>query len=380
MSSSLPLWLTLTLATAVAADSAVLTDWGAAPAPAPAKAPSVPLPPSQGGATRAKAVGFLLGAQHGDGGWGSGDHGSNGQGAASDVATTAFTVLALQRDAAGSGRHLTAMKRGALFVVEAVEQAPAGPQLRTPEGTQIQRKLGPLVDTHLAGLMLGEVVGTFDQATDLRVRRALDIVTSKIASAQRADGSFDGNAWAPVLSTALASQGLARAVQVGAKVDKDVLDKSDTYQNNVGKGDTSQSAGINLYAVASGFANAAKMATRTGSAAPTASAQAEAIEVSADAVQAIRSDDGSFVAGFGSLGGEEMLSYMMISDGMAAKGGAEWDAWNRKISGILGSAQDAQGSWQGHHCITSQVFSTAGGVMTLAAGDMANWRRLHPTG
>lgn len=354
---------------------------GAAPAPAaPAKTTVAPLPPSQGGAARAKAVGFLLGAQHADGGWGSGEHGSSGQGSASDVATTAFTVLALQRDAAGNGRHLGPMKRGAMFVVEAVENAPSGPLLRTPEGTQIQRKLGPLVDTHLAGLMLGEVVGTFNHATDLRVRRALDIVTSKIAAAQRADGSFDGNAWAPVLSTALASQGLARAVQVGAKVEKSVLDKSDAYQNNVGKGDSSQAAGIGLYAVASGFANAAKMATRTGAAAPTAAAQEEAREVMADAAATIRSDDGSFVGGFGSLGGEEMLSYMMISDGMAAKGGAEWDAWNRKISGILGAAQDAQGSWQGHHCITSQVFSTAGGVMTLAAGDMANYRRLHPTG
>jgi hypothetical protein len=78
------------------------------------------------------------------------------------------------------------------------------------------------------------------------------------------------------------------------------------------------------------------------------------------------------MAGYGSIGGEEMLSYMMISDTLAAMGGDEWTAWEGKVGGFLVGTQNADGSWAGHHCITSPVFVTAGAVMTLAAGDFAS--------
>ena len=42
-----------------------------------------------------------------------------------------------------------AIRNGTIYVVKAVETAPKGPRLNTPEGTQIQYKLGQLVDTHM---------------------------------------------------------------------------------------------------------------------------------------------------------------------------------------------------------------------------------------
>jgi hypothetical protein len=60
---------------------------------------------------------------------------------------------------------------------------------------------------------------------------------------------------------------------------------------------------------------------------------------------------------------------MMISDTMAERGGDDWDDWSRKIGSHLVATQNADGSWSGHHCITSTTFVTAAAVMTLGSGD-----------
>ena len=83
----------------------------------------------------------------------------------------------------------------------------------------------------------------------------------------------------------------------------------------------------------------------------------------------MRSDAARLIAGFGSIGGEEMLSYMMISDALAEEGGDDWKSWERKIGGHLAATQNADGSWSGHHCITSTPFVTAAAVMTLGSGN-----------
>jgi hypothetical protein len=64
-----------------------------------------------------------------------------------------------------------------------------------------------------------------------------------------------------------------------------------------------------------------------------------------------------------------MLSYMMISDSMVEAGGDPWKEWEQRIGNNLLATQNADGSWSGHHCITSTTFVTAAAVMTLASGD-----------
>src|SRR5689334_16723939 len=87
------------LSTALAGESAVLSDYGTA-APAPAPVPSHAASDSRAGASeRARGVAWLLKEQRADGGWSSGNFGTDGRGAASDVATTAWCTLALFRDA-----------------------------------------------------------------------------------------------------------------------------------------------------------------------------------------------------------------------------------------------------------------------------------------
>jgi hypothetical protein len=362
------------------------------PAPVPVAAASAPVaaPPSptpepravvargatmssEALAARSEGAAWLVAHQHADGGWASGGHRATSA-VQSDVATTAFALLALHRDAAGGGANRAAVTRGVEFVVRAVETAPDGPRLATPDGTQIQRKLGPLVDTHMAALALGEVLPTLAPPLRARARRALERVVDKVEGAQNADGSFDANGWAPVLSTGLAAQGLTQASDVGVEVDKDVLARSDGYQSGLTGSagfDASDGAGVELYAVASSLRGNSSTAVRQGSSAPAQAQRQEAAAAADAAASRVAASPDRIIAGFGSVGGEEMLSYMMISDTLAEKGGEEWTTWEAKIGAFLASAQNADGSWVGHHCITSQAFATAGGVLTLAAGDHA---------
>ena len=79
----------------------------------------------------------------------------------------------------------------------------------------------------------------------------------------------------------------------------------------------------------------------------------------------VRSDH--FVAGFGSNGGEEFLSFLNISESLLIKGGKDWEDWDAKMVKGLEKAQDKDGSWQGHHCITGKTFCTAGALLVLMA-------------
>ncbi len=74
-----------------------------------------------------------------------------------------------------------------------------------------------------------------------------------------------------------------------------------------------------------------------------------------------------FVAGFGNNGGEEFLSFMNISETLVLKGGKDWEEWDTKMLKGLEKAQDKDGSWQGHHCITGKTFCTAGALLVLMA-------------
>ena len=72
-------------------------------------------------------------------------------------------------------------------------------------------------------------------------------------------------------------------------------------------------------------------------------------------------------SGFGNNGGEEFLSYMMTSEAKVITGGDSWDSWHGRLVNLFGSIQNENGSWSGHHCITSPVFCTAAVILALTA-------------
>ena len=73
--------------------------------------------------------------------------------------------------------------------------------------------------------------------------------------------------------------------------------------------------------------------------------------------------------GFGSNGGEEFLSYLQTGESMIINKDTEWKQWYDNISGRMIKIQNEDGSWNGHHCITSPVFCTATSLLILSVNN-----------
>jgi len=230
--------------------------------------------------------------------------------------------------------------------------------------------------------MLGEMADTQDDATNATIKTALSSVIARVQQAQQADGSFDSKGWAPVLSSSVAASSLYRAQELGIKVDEEVFEKNDRYQRakikapSVAGGmaelDSSEGAGVDLYSAATTLKGNYEARRRSDA----KDVDKKASEVAEEAAYGRIAGKGSeqLFSGFGSVGGEEMLSYMMISDTLADTGGTKFEDWDKKVSGYLAGIQNSDGSWAGHHCITSRTFVTAAAMMSLGAPEAATLR------
>jgi len=318
---------------------------GEAPKPPPAPPKTIDMK---------RPMAWLLDAQGKDGGWGT------EKGAPEDVATTAIATIALLRygSTLSAGEHQDAVRRGVKYIVQAIKAVPPEKLEIQAEGTQPQRKLGRYIDTYLAAQALGELSPTATSLEDRHeVSDALDRVISKVMKLQRQDGSFQGQGWAPVLSSAFAHGGLYAAKAAGSHVvTEDAIARANAnmeaqYDARKKAFESGDSAGVPLYSAAGSLGAAARQGNMEGDA---AKAAREAMK------------DESFLRGFGTYGGEEHVSYMMTSEALAKVGGDEWSRWDKNIRTRLAFIQRADGTWRGDHCITSTTFCTAASLITLA--------------
>ncbi len=330
-----------------------------------------------------KGAKWIASVQGKNGGWGQ-DGGetsyvrqnehleSNGN----DVANTAVAALALRR--AGK-QYQPAVNRALDFIMRNVEESPAdGLQITKVNGTQIQRKLGPYIDTFLTSMLLSEIDGTMPTATEnLRVRKALEKCVAKIEHNQQTDGSWNvGGGWAPILGTSMASRSLYVAQQKGVMVEARAMDRADNYTKqamatppvSVGSGGgygggtyrvdgvapaSAASAGVPLYQ----SAQALEQLSRTEKDRKANAPQINAIKQQLTSAR--------FVTGFGSMGGEEFFSYLNISDSLRRTGGDDYNRWHAQITETILKLQNEDGTWAGQHCITGRVATTAAAILNL---------------
>jgi hypothetical protein len=403
-----------------------------------------------------KALAWLAEHQNKNGGWGQGEEMPNMRASSRDelrdtpnIADTCIAALALIRsgNTPAKGPYRDAVAKAVRFVEQSVESSDsASIAVTTVQGTRVQQKLGPNIDTFLASLLLAEVKGRMnDESEDRRVTAALDKVLDKINRHQKADGSFDGQGWAPILADCLCGKGINRARQAGANVPamalarsengakmaamamsapaapvgasglggaagvvtvgssaggigsftSDTAVRSDTARPSLSSGARSVgsvgagAAGVELYGRSANISqlqdavNTAKLETprlldeaRNASTAEQRNkarkrldeiADTEKVHQKAQAEVIDRLADPQFIAGFGSNGGEEFLSYMNLAETLVVKGGDEWKSWDEKMTANLNRIQNEDGTWTGHHCITGRTFCTSTALLVLLA-------------
>ncbi|MGB0918378.1 MAG: hypothetical protein ACPGU4_12370, partial [Flavobacteriales bacterium] len=218
----------------------------------------------------------------------------------------------------------------------------------------------------------------------------------KIQDGQMADGSTKGAGWAGVLQSSLATNALEAAEYAGAEVDADKLENARKYQTDnfdaeSGNVKTDKGAGIVLYSVSGSARAAAKDARKAKERVAEAKEQGllkEAEEITADVLrkigfsedEAIKSETSykvyenakqtaqreDVMSGFGNNGGEEFLSFLQTGEGLVIAKDNSWRNWYDDISGKMVKIQNQDGSWNGHHCITSPVFCTATCLLILS--------------
>src|SRR5262252_425462 len=205
-----------------------------------------------------KGARWLASVQGADGGWGQ-DGGETSymrqtehlESTGNDVANTAVAALALLE--AGYA-YRPNVDRAVDFILRRVERSPQdGLAVTDQQGTQIQRKLGPYIDTFLTSMLLARVDGTLPKADqNARVRHALEKCVAKIERNQKSDGSWNvAGGWAPVLGTSMASRSLFEAQQKGVIVSNQVMSLATNYTvNAIGAAPPPASPSIRAGAVA----------------------------------------------------------------------------------------------------------------------------------
>lgn len=351
------------------------------------------------------AAKWLITAQNKDNGWGAGSHSAqmnrDPHAVDSDPATTAMAAMSLMRvDESGLYGTYKDEIMGALeFINTSVEnRSPNSATITSLTGTQIQRKLGNQIDVILSSQFLSNVLEQMSK-NDKNYERTkvnLDVCAKLIAENQEQDGSTKGGGWAGVLQSSLAGNALESAEKVGARVDKKALERAQNYQKGnmdekTGAVETDRAAGIVLYSVSSSSRATAKEARvakdlmekgkkegklssdaeintenlkTIGLSAPEAQRMATAYEVNKQSNKIVQQED--VISGFGNNGGEEFLSYLQSLESMLVAKDNSWKTWYDNIGGRLVRVQEKNGSWTGHHCITSPVFCTATCILFLS--------------
>ena len=355
-----------------------------------------------------KGMEWLKEAQQKDGGWGAGFHNRQNirdpHAVPTDPATTAIVAMSLLRTGTTleKGPYKEALQGAVEYLLKAVESTPPdGSSICKLNGTQIQRKLGKNIDMIMATQFFTNLLSELKEDTPIyeRVFNAMNKSVDVIQQLQDANGKIRGAGWAGVLQSALANNALESAQVKGGWVDEDVLDMSREYQKGnynpkTGQVSATDGAGVVLYAVSGSARACAKEARKAR--AVIKEGKTKGLLVNEDEVSMenlvkaglnkdkalkyyssykiyesakIKAQTKKVMTGFGNNGGEEFISYLQTGESLIINKDVEWKKWFSNVSGQLLNIQNNDGSWSGHHCITSPVFCTATCVLILSVNN-----------
>ncbi|MBL8000941.1 MAG: hypothetical protein JNL05_03175 [Flavobacteriales bacterium] len=355
-----------------------------------------------------RGLAWLVKAQAADGGFGAGTHARQDimdpHAVQSDPATTAMVGMALLRmgNTPDKGAYSNVLNRLTDNLLITVEQADnASTNITKLQGTQIQAKLGQNIDVALTAQFLSNLMGRMPCSHPKHDRwlNSLNKCVAIIQRAQNADGSVRGDGWAGVLQSSFAASALESAKFQGAAVNDSALRKAQDYQKanfdvNSGSAVTERAAGITLYAVSGSTRNSAREAREAKDMLDKAKKEgkvAQSAPVSVDALEdagytrteaerlntayqvyntaKVQAQADNVISGFGNNGGEEFLSFLQTGESLVIGKDNGWRDWYAQTSGRLVSIQNNDGSWNGHHCITSPVFCTATSLLILSVNN-----------
>jgi len=275
-------------------------------------------------------------------------------GQTSDIGCSCMVGLAMM--ARGTtpieGAHRAALRKTRAYVIKQTEKMPSN-DITAQENTQLQRKIGRHAHSFFASLFLSQVMGL---GTDPSiVKPAIKKVVKAVVKAQSSNGDWGSTSWAPTLGTVMGWVSLRAAdfagLSVGGAPEKTAEHLIEKMSANL-----NQSRGWmhDLYKNASGIRVLYAMQMED---------KPITKKAFADALRLVSKDNTPFTQ----AGGEEFLAFHLITETMLKKGGKDWNKWYPVVRDKLIKVQNNDGSWVGHHCITSRTFCTAAAILVLTA-------------
>lgn len=276
-------------------------------------------------------------------------------GQAPDIGCSCMMGLALQSmgNTPIEGPRSNELRRIQSFVIQQTENMPSD-DITNAQNTQLQRKIGRHAHSFFAALFLSQIVGEGSNPEPSRV--ALRRVVDAVVKAQTAQGDWGSSSWAPTLGTVMGWVCLRAADFAGMKVGT-APEKTAEHLIKKMQSSLKENRGWmhELYKNATGIRVLYAM-------------KMEEEEVAQRAFKSVLElVNNKNAQSFTQAGGEEFLAFHLITETMLQKGGSDWKKWYPGVRDNLVKVQNRDGSWTGHHCITSRTFCTAAAILVLTA-------------
>lgn len=268
----------------------------------------------------------------------------------SDVSCSAAVGLALlsQGNTAMEGPHARRIRGLAQYLVNQVQ---AG-SINNTKNTSIKADLSPEVDFFFTALFLSQILGEDRDASPM-IRMALLKLVQYVSRSQRNDGHWGMDARSPHLGTVMGWLALRGAYFAGFKVEGSAV-RVAQYLIQQMKAAVGRQGRDMMFKHSAGIRVLYSMSMEN---------EPIARKAFDDVIRFITRDYTSFKR----AGGEEYLSFHLVTDTMLKVGGSTWKAWYQPARDKIIDVQNSDGSWTGYSCINSRTFCTAMTLLSLTA-------------